>query len=105
MSNTKTIDQLNVMTEVKNTLDSHFKEYEPEFMKLVAMFTKNRIVVTEDMCKEIAQISLRVFNIGFRAGVEIGMDKYEEGLSKTFIGKLLGVKPKENNTENKETTK
>lgn len=54
-------------------------------MKLVAMFTRNRIAVTEDMCKEIAEISLRVFNIGFKAGVEIGMDKYEEGLSKTFI--------------------
>lgn len=100
MSDTKAINQLNGMTEVKNTLEDHFKEYEPEFMKLVDMFTRNRIAVTEDMCKEIAQISLRVFNIGFKAGVEIGIDKYEEGLSKTFIGKLLRIKPK-----NKETTR
>lgn len=81
MSNIKTPEQLPNMSEVKSTMEESFKEYEPQFLKLLEIFKRYRIVITEDLCKELTQLSLNIFNVGFRAGVNEGISQFEKKLS------------------------
>ena len=77
----KTLEQLPNMSEVKSNMEESFKEYEPQFMKLIEIFKRYRIEVTEDLCKELSQLALNMFNVGFRAGVNEGISQFEKKLS------------------------
>lgn len=84
MSNIKTLEQIPNISKDKSELEKSYEEYEPQFLKLIEIFKRYRIEVTEELCKELSQISLNVFNIGFRAGVTEGISQFEKKLSEKF---------------------
>lgn len=81
---TITLDKAFPTSETKENLNTSFKEYEPQFMKLIGIFKRYRIEINEDLCKELSQLTLSMFNIGFKAGVVEGISQFEKKLSERF---------------------
>lgn len=77
----KTLEQIPNLSKDKSILEKSYEEYEPQFMKLIEIFKRYRIEVTEDLCKELSQLALNIFNVGFRAGVNEGISQFEKKLS------------------------
>ena len=55
--------------------------YTTHSMGIIDIFKRYGVVVTEDLCREVFSRCCECFKVGYRAGMDDGIDHFEKSLS------------------------
>jgi len=66
-----------------------FKEYSKEFTELIQLLQDNNIVISEDFCKVLCTKCLKIYNIGYKAGVDKGCELYEQKIAESLSRSIM----------------
>ena len=68
--------------------------YTTHSMGIIDIFKKCGVVITEELCREVFSRCIECFKVGYKAGLDEGIDRVE----KSLLDKLKTLEEKENAT-------